>query len=103
VYFPQRARFAQRGFQSASNMSAQGGCLRVVMSLVALVVTAIVLIPVLAAMVLPIVFHATWLWILAIPLSLVYGALIYFATTSIVAPRMLYRVPEILEVVARES
>ena len=103
VYFPQRMRLAQRGFQSASSMSAQGGCLRVVMSFAAMIVDVIVLIPVLAAMVLPIVFQATWLWVFAIPLSLAYGALIYYATTSIVAPRMLNRLPEILEVVARES
>lgn len=103
IYFPQRMRFGQRGFQSTSSMSAQGGCMRVVMSFVALIADAVVLIPVLAAMVLPITFHATWLWVFAIPLSLVYGALIYYATTSIVAPRMLYRLPEILEVVARES
>ncbi len=103
VYFPQRMRFGQRGFQSTSSMSAQGGCMRVVMSFGALIADAVVLIPVLAAMVLPIVFHATWLWLFAIPLSLAYGALIYYATTSIVAPRMLNRLPEILEVVARES
>lgn len=103
IYFPQRARFGQRGFQSANSMSAQGGCMRVVMSFAAVIVDVVVLIPVLAALVLPIAFHATWLWVFAIPLSLVYGALIYYATMSIVAPRMLYRLPEILEVVARES
>jgi ABC-2 type transport system permease protein len=103
IYFPQRVRLAQRGFQSTNSMSAQGGCMRVVMSFAAMIVDVVVLIPVLAAMVLPIAFHATWLWVFAIPLSLAYGALIYYATTSIVAPRMLYRLPEILEVVARES
>ena len=103
VYFPQRARFGQRGFQSTSSMSAQGGCMRVVMSFAAMIVDVVVLIPALAAMVLPIAFHAIWLWVFAIPLSLAYGVLIYYATTSIVAPRMLSRLPEILEVVARES
>lgn len=102
VFFPQRVRFGQRGFQSNNNISAQEGCLRVIMSFTALAVSAVTLIPVLAAMLLPVIFHATWFWVISIPLSLAYGAFIYYGVTSLVAARMLYRLPEILEVVARE-
>lgn len=103
VFFPQQMRLmAQRGFQSSNNMSSQAGCLRVVMSFASMIVTLIVLLPVLAALIVPIFLHAIWFWIIGIPFALAYGAVIYFVITGVVAPRMLQRTPEILAVVAKE-
>ena len=102
VFFPQRMRQMRRGMQTAANLSSEGGCLRSVMSLVALGVTMIVLLPVMMALVLPLIFRAEWIWSLSIPASFIYGAALYYVVTALVAPRILDRVPEILEIVARE-
>ncbi len=102
VYFPMRIRQMRRGFQTSSNLSSEAGCLRAVMSLVALAVTAVILIPVAIALVLPIYFNMRWLWTFSIPLSIVYGAAFYYVVTLLVSPRLMQRVPEILAVVARE-
>lgn len=102
VLLPQRMRQMRRGFQSSLNMSAEGGCLRAVMSLVALVVTAIVLLPVAAGLALPVIFQVQWIWFFSIPASLVYGVAFYYVVTALVAPRMLDRAPEILAVTTRE-
>ncbi|HCI82902.1 MAG TPA: hypothetical protein DHW02_24790 [Ktedonobacter sp.] len=102
VYFPQRMPQGRRGFQNINSTNAEGGCLRSVMSLGVLAITILLLIPVAAMLVLPIFYHAQWVWVLTIPLSLVYGAALYVIITNLVAPRMLNRVPEILAVVARE-
>jgi ABC-2 type transport system permease protein len=102
VYFPMRVRQARRGFQTGSNLSFEAGCLRGIMSLVALLVTGIVLLPVALALALPIYFNLLWLWTLSIPLSIIYGAAFYYVVTLLVAPRLAQRVPEILNVVARE-
>jgi hypothetical protein len=102
VLFPQRMRFGRRGFQAAGNMSAQAGILRILLSLLSMVITIIVLLPVLAALLLPVFFHALWFWVISIPFALTYGGVIYFVVTALMAPRMLKRAPEILEVVAKE-
>jgi ABC-2 type transport system permease protein len=101
VFFPQRMRQMQRGFR-ASSMSAEGGCLRSVMVLVMMIVTAIVLIPVLLALALPIFFRIEWILGISIPAALIYGIAFHQAVTRLVALRMLDRVPEILAVTTRE-
>jgi hypothetical protein len=102
VFFPQRMRAAFRGFQGSANLSAEGGCLRSLMSMLAFYVMVIVLSPVEAALVLPVIFHAQWWWIISIPLSLAYAGAIYYGVTALVAPRILDRVPEILAATTRE-
>jgi hypothetical protein len=102
IFFPQRMRQIRRGFSTTSNMSSEGGCLRAVMSMVMLLVTLVVLSPVVLAVVVPIFFHVEWVWSFSIPASLLYGIVFYYVVTALVAPRMLERIPEILEVVARE-
>ena len=102
IFFPQRMRQARRGFSTTSNMSTESGCLRAVMSMVMLLVTLVVLSPVALAVVLPLFFHMQWIWSISIPASLLYGAVFYYVVTALVAPRMLERIPEILEIVARE-
>ncbi|HZR44469.1 MAG TPA: hypothetical protein VFB12_30425, partial [Ktedonobacteraceae bacterium] len=102
VFFPQRMRQAFRGFQSSSNMTAEGGCLRAIMSILAFFVMLIVLIPAAAALVLPVIFHAQWIWIAAIPASLLYSAAFYYIVTRLVAPRIVTKAPEILAAIVRE-
>lgn len=102
IYFPQRMPQARRGFQNSNSVSSEGGCLRAVMSLAVLLVMAILLIPAAAGLILPVIYHAQWIWWATIPASLLYGALFYVIVTNITAPRMLTRAPEILAVVTRE-
>src|SRR5947209_2200168 len=102
IFFPQRMRQIRRGFSTTSNMSSESGCLRAVMSMVMLLVTLVVLSPVVLAVVVPIFFYVEWIWSFSIPASLLYGIVFYYVVTALVAPRMLERIPEILEVVARE-
>jgi hypothetical protein len=102
VFFPQRMRQMQRGFQATGSSSGTAGCMRSIMSMVMLVVTLIVLLPVAAALFLPLYFHVEWIWVFAIPGALVYAIAFYEIVTWIVAPHMLTRVPEILAVTTRE-
>ncbi len=102
VFFPQRMRQMQRGFRATGAATSQNGCLRTLLSLSMLLATAIVLLPVLAALVLPIYFHLDWILVASIPIAVIYGGFFLWLVTRLVAPRMLARAPEIIEVVTRE-
>jgi len=67
-----------------------------------LLVTAIVLLPVIAALLLPIYFHLEGILIASIPIAIIYGGFFLWLVTRLVAPRILARAPEIIEVVTRE-
>jgi hypothetical protein len=101
VLLPQRMRQARRGFQ-VTQTSAEAGCLRSILSMVALFVMYIVLAPVAAAFLLPFFFNVTWIWAISVPATLLYGFLIYYYTTKLVAPRIVTNAPEILAQVAKE-
>jgi ABC-2 type transport system permease protein len=102
VFLPQKMRMARRGFQTRTNMTAEGGCLRIVMSMVATLLMLILLIPVAAAVFVPILLHVQWIWIISLPVSIIYGILFYTIVTNAVAPRILQRAPEIVAVIAKE-
>ena len=102
VYFPQYMRQMQRGFR-ATGQSPQGGCLRGVVSILMLVVTAVLLIPVGVALILPIIFNVQWIWVFSIPVALLYGITFHQIVTRLVAPRIIERVPEILAITTREQ
>ncbi|HLH60664.1 MAG TPA: hypothetical protein VKV20_03195 [Ktedonobacteraceae bacterium] len=102
VYFPQYVRQMQRGFR-ATGQSSQGGCLRGIVSLLMLAVTAVLLIPVGVALILPVLFHVQWVWAVSIPLALIYGVAFHQVVTRLVAPRIVDRAPEILAVTTREQ
>ena len=102
IFFPQRMPQGRRGFQTNNTVSSEGGCLRAVMSLAVLAIMALLLIPVAAGLVLPVIYHVQWIWVLTIPASLLYSAVFYIIVTNLVAPRLLTRTPEILAVVTRE-
>jgi len=102
VFFPQRMRQMQRGFRATGAATSQNGCLRALLSVAMLLATAIVLLPVIAALVLPLYFHLDWILVASIPLAIAYGGFFLWLVTRLVAPRMLARAPEIIEVVTRE-
>ncbi|MEO8954519.1 MAG: hypothetical protein ABI396_10570 [Ktedonobacteraceae bacterium] len=102
VFFPQRMRQMQRGFRATGSSAGNNGCMRSVISLLMMAVTIVVLLPVAAALFLPLFFNTQWLWVVSIPGALVYGIAFYGIVTHLVAPRMLTRVPEILAVTTRE-
>jgi ABC-2 type transport system permease protein len=102
VFFPQRMRQMQRGFRATGAATSQNGCLRTLLSLGMLLVTAIVLLPVIAALLLPIYFHLEGILVASIPLAIIYGGFFLWLVTRLVAPRILAWAPEIIEVVTRE-
>jgi ABC-2 type transport system permease protein len=102
VFLPQKMRMARRGFQTRSNMSAEGGCLRSIMSMAATLTMLVLLIPVAAAVFLPIILHLQWIWILSLPVSVIYGGIFYMLITNFVAPRIIKKAPEIASAVAKE-
>jgi hypothetical protein len=102
VFFPQRVRAMGRGLQTSASTTSQAGCLRGLLSILSLIVTAIILIPVALALVAPAFFHVQWVWFFSVPASLAYGAAIYAVITTLVAPRILNKAPEILAIVTRE-
>ncbi len=103
VLLPQRMRPIRRGFQTSSNLSSEAGCMRSLLSIGALLATTVVLLPVAIALILPLLFQMRWIWAFSLPASLAYSIAFYYIVTSLVAPQMLKREPEILAVVARES
>jgi hypothetical protein len=102
VFLPQRMRQMQRGFQATGSSSGNAGCIRGLMSLLMLGVTLVVLSPVIVALFLPLYFHIQWVWVFSIPAALLYGIVFHQLVTWLVAPHMLAREPEILEVTTRE-
>jgi ABC-2 type transport system permease protein len=103
VFFPQRARMATRGFRaSGSGMSTEEGCLQTVAGFGALIATCLILLPAIASIVIPYISGAYWVWSITVPGTTLYGIIIYVVVTTLVAPRMLDRTPEILAVITRE-
>ena len=102
VFLPQRMRQMQRGFQATGSSSGNAGCIRGLMSFLMLGVSLVVLSPVIVALFFPLYFHIRWVWVFSIPAALLYGIVFHQLVTWLVAPRMLARVPEILEVTTRE-
>src|SRR6185437_538919 len=100
VLAPLRVRQLRMG---SNNISSENGCLRSVISLVALWGTLIALTPVFILLLLPLMLdHPQWL-IFAAPLALFYGFSLYQVATLLIAPRLMNRAPEILAVVARDA
>jgi ABC-2 type transport system permease protein len=96
VFIPMRVRrmrMGQGNFASSGN-----GCLRTVLMVFATQATYIVLAPVAAALLLPLILsHPEWL-VVTLPASFLYAALFYEVATRIAASRLIKRGPEILRV-----
>lgn len=103
VYFPRyQPAMGRRGFAGTGNQAQAGGCLNQVMSLVALVATVVLLVPVALGIIIPFFMNAQGIWLLSMPLSLVYGLVLYILFTNLAAKRMLATEPEILKMTTRE-
>jgi hypothetical protein len=76
--------------------------LQAITSIGALLVTALLLLPAIASIVIPYIYSAYWVWFISVPGTILYGVIIYMGVTTLVAPRMLDRTPEILAVITRE-
>lgn len=103
VYFPRyQPNVGRRGFAGSGSQAQPGGCLNNVMSLVALVATIILLAPVALGVGIPFFANAQAVWLISMPLSIVYGAVLYVLFTNLSARRMLATEPEILAATTRE-
>ncbi len=103
VFFPRyHPAMGRRGFAGTGNQAQAGGCLNNLMSLVALVATVLLLAPVALGIGIPFFTGAQWTWVVSMPLSIVYGLVLYVLFTNIAARRMLATEPEILAVTTRE-
>jgi hypothetical protein len=102
VFLPQRVRQMQRGFQASGSSLGTAGCMRALLSMVLMMVTVVLLVPVGLALFLPLFFHMSWVWVFSVPAALIYAVVFHQLVTYLVAPRMLARTPEILEITTRE-
>lgn len=101
VLAPFRSRSMRMG--DTSSFSSENGCLRSIISSAALAVAAILLLPVVLALALPLVLgYGSWL-VVTVPAGVVYGIAVYQLATRLVAPVLLRRAPEILAATVREA
>lgn len=102
IFLPQRMRQIQRGLMASGSSAGNAGCTRSLITMLMLLLTMVLLVPVALALLLPLFFHLQWVWVFSIPAALIYAAAFYLIVTSLVAPHMLSRAPEILAVTTRE-
>ena len=99
VLLPFRVRELRTGRNS---LSSENGFLRALLSMVTLLVAALLLLPVAAALVVPLVLQQlSWL-VVALPVAVLYGVGLHQLATRLIAPLMLTRAPEILAATTRE-
>ncbi|HST87432.1 MAG TPA: hypothetical protein VLJ14_03555 [Ktedonobacterales bacterium] len=96
-------RWRQMRMGETSTLATENGCLRSIVSLVAMFVTAILVIPTIAAVALPLFLNHPEYMLVTLPASIVYAAFFYQVATRSIAPVMLRRAPEILAVTVREA
>jgi ABC-2 type transport system permease protein len=96
-------RWRQMRMGETSTLATENGCLRSIVSMVALFVTAILVIPTIAAVALPLFLNHPEYMLITLPASIVYAAFFYQVATRSIAPVMLRRAPEILAVTVREA
>jgi hypothetical protein len=89
-------RVAQMKMGTSAGGSPESGCLRTVMGLVSLAITLVVLSPVIAGVVVPLLTRSSSLLAITLPLSLLYGLVVHQGATRFIAPRLERRIPEIL-------
>jgi ABC-2 type transport system permease protein len=100
ILLPSRVRQMRTG---ENRISGENGCLRAILSGIALTVVWILLAPVAAAVALPLLLSHSEFLPLTLVASVLYAAALHQLATWLIAPSMLKRAPEILEVVAREA
>ncbi len=103
VYFPRYQRpIGQRGYVAGGTPAQSGGCLNSLLSFAMLIVTVLLLAPVALGIGIPFFLNMTWLWAITMPLSVIYGAVLYIILTNIASRRLLAKEPEILSRTTRE-
>ncbi len=103
VFFPRyQPSVGRRSLVGSGNQAQSGGCLNQLMSLGGVIITAVLLIPVALGIGLPFFLNLPLIWVASMPLSLVYGWVLYLIGTNIAARQMLNREPEILAMTTRE-
>ncbi len=103
IYFPRYQKtIGQRGYSATGGQAQSGGCLNQLMSLVMLLATVVMLAPVALGIGIPFFVNMQWVWLATMPLSLAYGAGLYFLFTNLAAKRMLATEPEILAATTRD-
>jgi ABC-2 type transport system permease protein len=100
ILLPNRVRQMRTG---ENRIAGENGCLRALLSGIALTIVWILLAPVAAAVALPLFLARSELLPLTLFAGVLYAVALYQLATWLIAPFMLKRAPEILEVVARES
>ncbi|MGZ3581354.1 MAG: hypothetical protein ACXWP6_01255 [Ktedonobacterales bacterium] len=101
VISPFRMRQMRTG--DTSTIAQENGCLRSIIAVATLVITAILLIPVAIAVIIPFgIERQQWL-IYTVPVALIYGISLYQFATRLIAPVLLKRGPEILAATTREA
>jgi ABC-2 type transport system permease protein len=96
-------RWRQMRMGNTGSIAQENGCLRSIISLITMFITAILLIPVAAAVSLPLFLnHPEWL-VIGLPLAFLYGMAFYQIATRLIAPVLLRREPDILAVTVREA
>jgi len=95
VFIPMRVRRMRMG---QGNFAASGnGCLRTILMGFASMATYALLVPVAAALLLPLFLsHSEWL-VVTLPASLLYAIVFYEVVTRIAASQLLKRAPDILK------
>lgn len=103
VFFPHyQPPTARRSFAGSGSQAQSGGCLNAIMSFVGVIVTLLLLAPVALGIGIPFFLNLSIAWLISMPLSLVYGVILYIVLTNFAARRMLATEPEILAVTTRE-
>ncbi|GCE12185.1 hypothetical protein [Tengunoibacter tsumagoiensis] len=102
LLFPSRMALAQKGYRNTPATGSQSGCAKSLRALGAFGLEILILLPVLAAFLLPLLFQMRWLWLFTLPLALLYALLIYLAGTSWASTLLVNRIPELLEIISKE-
>lgn len=95
-------RVSQFKMGTSASGSPESGCLRSLMGMFSLGVTLVVLLPVIAGVVVPLIAGHPGTLTITLPLSLLYGLVIHQGATRFIAPRLERRIPEILAQITRE-
>lgn len=100
VMLPFRAPQFRMG--SSSGGSPESGCLRSLIGMFSLGATLLILSPVVAGVVVPLILGIPLILAVTLPLALLYGLAVHQGASRFIAPRLVQRMPEILAQTTRE-
>lgn len=101
VIAPFRTRTVRMG--DTSSFNSENGCLRSVISIGALGAMLVLMLPIIAALTVPIALgHRPWI-VFTLPGAILYGVALHQAATRMIAPVLLHRAPEILSITVQEA